>query len=222
MKCAHCQASPKFWDGYGSMVCDDHVNYVDLSGTMLGKRPFEALYDAALCFDLTAEDVGKKECGLCCEEIGVGVEFGTCGEGHVACKECMSNYVEKTLMPVRTVWLDTVPCCVDSDCNAFFKGHDVSACLSEETIAQLEKTQMDVSHLLAGDADPSSKELLDKDTKACPECGIPIYKTGGCDHTCCKMCGHDFWWSCNDTCKNYPWHAAGCSAGYAVAEVSLV
>ncbi|CAM9309140.1 unnamed protein product, partial [Ectocarpus sp. 12 AP-2014] len=41
-------ASPQFWDGYGSMVCDDHVNYVDLSGTMLGKRPFEALYDAAL------------------------------------------------------------------------------------------------------------------------------------------------------------------------------
>lgn len=168
--CAHCQASPKFWDGYGSMVCDDHV---DLSGTMLGKRPFEALYDAALiCFDLAAEDVGedvgKKECGLCCEEIGVGVEFGTCDQGHVACTECVSNYVEKTLMPVRTVWLDTVPCCVDADCSAFFKGHDVSACLSEETIAQLEKTQMDVSHLFAGDVDPSSKELLDKDTKGVP------------------------------------------------------
>ncbi|CAM9473088.1 unnamed protein product, partial [Hapterophycus canaliculatus] len=54
--------------------------------------------------------------------------------------------------------------------------------------------------------DPSSKKLLDKDTKACPECGIPIFKTGGCDHTCCRMCGYNFWWSFNDTCKNYPWH----------------
>ncbi|CAM9099093.1 unnamed protein product [Ectocarpus sp. 12 AP-2014] len=193
---------------------------------MLGRRSFQALYDAALiCFDLCEEDVraeSSRECGLCSEAIGVGAEFGTCGHGHVACKHCVSKYVEKTLMPVRTVWVDTVPCCVDSDCSAFFTGQDVSACLSGETIKQLETIQMDVSHLLAGDIDPSSKKLLDKDTKACPACGIPIFKTEGCDHICCRMCGHDFWWSCSDTCKNYPWHSNGCSAAYALAEVSLV
>lgn len=55
------------------MICDDHINFVDISGTMLGKRPFEALHDAGLtCFDFTADDVGadepKRECGLCCKE----------------------------------------------------------------------------------------------------------------------------------------------------------
>lgn len=106
------------------------------------------------------------------DTVGVGVEFGTCAEGYVAFKECMANHVEKTLVPVRTVWLGTVPCCFDADRSAFFKGQEVSACLGEETIAQLGKTQMDVSHLLAGDVDPSSKELLDKDTKRARSAGF--------------------------------------------------
>lgn len=121
------------------MVCEKHTNYVDLSHPVLGKRPLDTPYDAAvICFDLTEEgsDESNRECGLCCEEISIGEKFTTCAQGHVACEECISNYVEKTLMPVRTVWLDTVQCCVDSDVGAFFKGQHVSACLSEETIAQ--------------------------------------------------------------------------------------
>ena len=93
---------------------------------MIGKRSVEALYDAALtCFDI--EPIRK--CGLCCEEIHVGVEFSMCSQGHVACKECLSNYVKRTVMPVLTVWIDAVPCCVDKDCCAFYKGSGVSACL---------------------------------------------------------------------------------------------
>ena len=51
-------------------------------------------------------------------------------------------------------------------------------------------------------ADAKFNVLLKKErekgmTKACPECGFPITKNGGCDHMCCSQCEHDFNWSEN-------------------------
>ena len=34
--------------------------------------------------------------------------------------------------------------------------------------------------------------------KACPGCGIPIEKTGGCWRMCCTACGAVFCWLCDD------------------------
>lgn len=225
MKCAHCPASPVFWDGHGSMVCEEHKAYVDLSMPQLGPR-FEALYAAASSLIGVQSDVdgsqSKKECGLCLEEICIGAQFVTCGNGHVACKECTSSYVEKTLLPVRTVWLDNIKCCVDSDCIGVFDGKAVSGCLAEETIMSLEKSQMDVSYLLAGKLDSGRRELIDNDTKECPACGVIIFKADGCSHVKCRMCCHDFWFTCGHTCKNYPFHEEGCADGFAQNEVSLV
>lgn len=216
---AHCPASPKYWKEDGSMVCGKHknVDVVDLS-SVLGKRGREAVV-VDLSGIVSLCDAGKKlsskqECGLCGEEIGGRAASATCGQGHVVCRGCVAQYVEKTLMPMRTVWIDTIPCCVDSDCLDFYEGKDVSACLSTKTIRTLEKRQMDVSYLVAGGVDPSSQTFLDKKNKKCPGCGIPICKAGGCDHTTCKMCRHEFWWTCNETCS-YPWHGSGCSRGYA-------
>lgn len=219
MECAHCPASPEYWKEDGSMVCGKHkknVDFVDLS--VLGKRGHDDADVVDLSGILSLCDAGKKlskqECGLCGEEISRRAAFTTCGRGHVACQKCVAQYVEKTLMPVRTVWIDTIPCCADSDCFGFYKGKDVSACLSTETVAALEKRQMDASYLVAGGVDPSSQAFLDENTKKCPRCGIPICKEGGCDHTTCAMCGREFWWTCHATCS-YPRHGSGCSQGYA-------
>lgn len=61
-----------------------------------------------------------------------GVHDELRGENSRACAHGLARYV---------------PCCVDANCSAFFKGQEVSACLSEEAIAQLEKTHMDVRPL---------------------------------------------------------------------------
>lgn len=36
--------------------------------------------------------------------------------------------------------------------------------------------------------------------KQCPQCGVPIEKTGGCDHMTC-VCGHEFNWSRARACR---------------------
>jgi len=33
-------------------------------------------------------------------------------------------------------------------------------------------------------------------TKACPNCGIPIEKNGGCDWMKCRVCAYEFCWEC--------------------------
>lgn len=33
-------------------------------------------------------------------------------------------------------------------------------------------------------------------TKACPECGIAIIRSGGCAHMVCQSCSHEFCWNC--------------------------
>lgn len=230
MECAYCPALPAYWKDDGSMVCGEHTNvdFVDLSVfgkrdldpdlvSVHGKRGHEAdVVDLSGIISLcdAGKKLSKQECGLCGEAIRRRAAFATCGQGHVVCKGCVVQYVEKTLMSRGTVWIDTIQCCVDSDCLDFFKGKDVSACLSKKTKDALAKRQMDASYLVAGGVDPSSQKYLDKNSKACPGCGIPISKAGGCDHTTCKMCRHEFWWTCHETCS-YPWHGPGCSRGYA-------
>lgn len=33
-------------------------------------------------------------------------------------------------------------------------------------------------------------------TTPCPQCGIAIQKTGGCDHIYCRACNYEFCWVC--------------------------
>lgn len=41
-----------------------------------------------------------------------------------------------------------------------------------------------------------SEAWLIKNTKPCPNCGIPIIKDGGCDYVVCSYCGHGFCYNC--------------------------
>lgn len=40
-------------------------------------------------------------------------------------------------------------------------------------------------------------------TKSCPNCGIFIYRTGGCLHMTCKKCEYEFCWTCKQNFKTH-------------------
>ncbi|CAB4375177.1 hypothetical protein RhiirA5_398985 [Rhizophagus irregularis] len=46
--------------------------------------------------------------------------------------------------------------------------------------------------------DEETQDLLEKETKPCPKCGIRITKDEGCDHMTCSIrtCEHEFCWLC--------------------------
>ncbi|CAB4412421.1 unnamed protein product [Rhizophagus irregularis] len=46
--------------------------------------------------------------------------------------------------------------------------------------------------------DKATQDLLEKETKPCPKCGIRIIKEDGCDHMACKIrtCKYEFCWLC--------------------------
>jgi len=39
--------------------------------------------------------------------------------------------------------------------------------------------------------------------KQCPQCGITIFKDGGCPHIVCKKCNYEFCWQCMESYKSY-------------------
>ncbi|KAI4831225.1 hypothetical protein E4T44_09621 [Aureobasidium sp. EXF-8845] len=46
------------------------------------------------------------------------------------------------------------------------------------------------------ETDEQSQREVDKCSKPCPQCRVPIQKNSGCDHMTCKMCRHQFCWVC--------------------------
>jgi hypothetical protein len=44
--------------------------------------------------------------------------------------------------------------------------------------------------------DEATQDLLEKETKPCPKCGVRIFKLEGCDHMTCriKTCKYEFCW----------------------------
>lgn len=161
--------------------------------------------------------VKQRECMICMGKFRVaGV---TCGAGdHHTCKGCTRDYITKTLGSKGTVYFDRVPC-VQPSCWSLIPAKEAEGALTKKKLAEMEKKQWDLAYLLGGEVDPSSQVVLSKHTKPCPNCKVPIEHGGACDHMTCVICSHEFWYSCSDTCKNYPFHAAGCSKGYTQAPV---
>ena len=122
---------------------------------------------------------GKITSVLCFESKKAG---GKCYGEHYLCKSCTRQYVEKTLMSKGTVFWDRIPCLSEECYSRYMSSLSVQNVLSKRTKTIIEKQQMDASHLIAGERDPSSQQLLDKSTKGCPNCHVPITKNGGCSH----------------------------------------
>lgn len=156
----------------------------------------------------------QKECMICMSKFRVsGV---TCEAGqHHSCKGCTRDYITKTLASKGTVYFDRVAC-MDLNCWSTISAKDAKGVLTKKVLSDFERKEWDMAYLIGGDRDPSSQTLLDKDSRNCPNCNIPITKTQGCSHVVC-LCQHEFWYDCK--CTNYPFHEEGCSQGYAPARV---
>ena len=62
-----------------------------------------------------------------------------------------------------------------------------------------------------------NEQTIAKDTKPCPNCGIPISKLAGCNHMKCTSCGTSFCWLCGKKVEDSElpthfqfWNIAGC------------
>ena len=234
LSCNFCGSLPTLEDSNGKLACYRHENFIDLTGgdnSSIGnssKRKAEVFNDDdhddfAVPHLTTATNKGKKkaratgksrECMICMSKFRVaGV---TCGaDKHHSCKGCTRDYITKTLGSKGTVYFDRVPC-MELSCWSLIPAKEAKGALAKKVLADFERKEWDMSYLIGGDRDPSSQTLLDKDSRNCPNCNIPITKTQGCSHVVC-VCQHEFWYDCK--CTNYPFHEENCSQGYAPARV---
>lgn len=248
--CSFCGAAPVSTNHMDQPTCFRHTQSFDLTGdgnSSSGTKrsihdldgylsddgfvvsPLEEVDDFAVPHLEGVKGKGKKkargpvvkqrECMICMGKFRTaGV---TCGAGtHATCKSCTKNYITKTLGSKGTVYFDRIPC-VESGCWSLIPAKEAEGVLTKKKLAEMEKMEWDTVYNIAGEVDPSSQAMLDKNTKLCPNCKVPIEKNSGCDHLSCR-CGHDFWWTCGGiggTCTNYPFHGEGCSQGYTAAPV---
>jgi len=219
--CLFCGTLPES----GKKVCARHSNYVDMTAesttpsALQNKRDLEEVDDFAVPHLNQGREKKKtrgavRECMICMEKFrSSGV---SCGNRHHSCKTCTKGYIEKTLPERGPVWFDFVPC-MDPECFGFLPSKEVQRMLTKKSIETIEKRQMDLSYLLAGEVDPSSQKVMSDKTRPCPNCKVPIEKYAGCSKMKCAQCGHVFWYDCN--CTNFPFHEEGCSESYPVAHV---
>ncbi len=231
--CFFCGSSPDSINDMGIKTCFRHKNSFDLTtggggsvnsttGTKRSIHDIEHVDNFAVPHiegvkgkkKARGPVVKQRECIICMGKFRTsGV---TCGSGdHHSCKSCTRDYITKTLGSRGTVYFDRVPC-VQPDCWSLIPAKEAKGVLTKKVLADFEKKEWDMSYLIGGDRDPSSQTLLDKDSRECPNCGIPITKTQGCSHMVC-VCQHEFWYDCK--CANYPFHEDGCSQGYPQARV---
>ena len=223
LSCAYCHAFPMYNIPNGKLACFHHRKMdgiiVDISGDDDDVVVEDHDTDFCLCLKCMKsyqkeEKESKKSkkrktenitCILCDSSERAG---GKCSNEHYLCVSCTRNYVEKTLMPQGTVFWDRIPCLSDECGEKYMESLSVQKVLSSRTKNSIERQQMDVSHLIVGERDPTSQKAIEKFTKQCPNCNVPVEKRGGCNHMNCIMCHFDWHWNCK--CP-YPSHVDGCN-----------
>jgi hypothetical protein len=95
---------------------------------------------------------------------------------------------KKVERPKRPVFIGPCP---EEDCKGYLDENVVCGLCKKEAC----KSCRLVKH--AGDCDPNTVEtvkMMDRETKRCPKCNVPIYKTEGCDQMWCPSCHTAFSW----------------------------
>ena len=87
------------------------------------------------------------------------------------------------------------PCSVN-DCRGFLslQGHELICGICKTSHCKDCRTKADDEHKCSKETLETIK-MLDKETKPCPKCHIPIYKTSGCDQMWCTKCHTAFSWN---------------------------
>ena len=221
LSCEYCDDFPMYSIPNGKLACFAHRKLDGRPLLDLTEELEEEAHDTEFCLCikctrniyLEEESVGndkkkrKKGNVMCvlCHTRRVG--GGKCSSDHHLCISCTKNYVEKTLMTKGTVFWDRIPCLSDECSSKYMQGLSVQNILSKKTKTTIDKQQWDVSHLICGERDPGSQKAVEKFTKPCPNCSVPVQKKGGCDHMTCTMCKFNYFWTCK--CP-YPHHNDEC------------
>ena len=95
---------------------------------------------------------------------------------------------KKTEMPKRVVFIGPCP---EEDCKGYLDENYVCGLCKKEAC----KTCRLPKH--EGKCDPNivaTVKMMDRETKRCPKCNVPIYKTEGCDQMWCPSCHTAFSW----------------------------
>ena len=91
------------------------------------------------------------------------------------------------------------PCCHQHYCSECLTHHSERITCAEA----LENKQLGGDHAAA---EKATQDLIQKDSKACPKCGVRIYRSAGCNHMTCR-CGYEFCWLCMIEWPGYNRHA---------------
>lgn len=83
--------------------------------------------------------------------------------------------------------------CPGDDCPGFLNENYVCA-LCKLVVCRRCRTRSGDDHACDPDAVASVAAML-RDTKPCPQCAAPVFKTGGCDQMFCTSCNTAFQWS---------------------------
>ncbi len=87
--------------------------------------------------------------------------------------------------------------CPASDCKGFLSGNYKCGLCHRYTCPEcfeLKGLTKDCDHVCS-ETNLKSAELIKKETKACPQCGVRIFKISGCDQMWCTECKVAFNWS---------------------------
>ena len=75
-------------------------------------------------------------------------------------------------------------------------------CCEDSFILPASSTNADI-------VDAESKQWIDRHSRRCPSCSVPISKNGGCNHITCQNCKANFCWACmrlRTSCRAYDCH----------------
>ena len=97
--------------------------------------------------------------------------------------------IDNAVIPERRVYVKK---CFRNDCNGFInhKGH-CPICNLQICMKCYEEKGID--HVCK-DEDVASVQIIQKETKPCPKCAIPIQKISGCNQMWCTVCNTAFDW----------------------------
>lgn len=82
--------------------------------------------------------------------------------------------------------------CPEADCKGYLDENAVCGLCKKEACKSCRLPKHE------GKCDPNTVatvKMMDRDTKRCPKCNVPIYKTEGCDQMWCPSCHTAFSWS---------------------------
>lgn len=162
--------------------------------TMLNRREMRARRrrEAAIVIQSSARGRLARRpttCFICLSEMAFGAKVSTVPshQCHRICRSCARQYVDGQIADGRLYIR-----CPGEGCRQLM---DPEAFASHDAINKY-RVSLRASHRerVAAETDAEFVGFATSQTRACPACGVLIWRSGGCDHMHCR-CGNHFQWT---------------------------